>query len=289
MTEQDKARPLRGRCIALFESREAERLGAMLRDQGAEIVACPMIAIIDATDPAPVLAWLRRFTAAPCDDFILLTGEGLIRLYDLARRSQIEADFVAALAATRTITRGPKPVRALRMLGLKPDLRAAQPTSDGVIALLSSMILRGRRVGVQLYPNMVDSRLIDFLSAAGATPDPVTPYEYAPQAADQAILGLIDRIAGGEIDAIAFTSAPQIRRLFAVALASGQRERLYAGLCRTAVAAIGPVASDALNKEGFAAGIVPADAYFMKPLVAAITAALTTDALGEGGSSTAAS
>jgi uroporphyrinogen-III synthase len=281
MNQQDEAPPLIGRRIALMESREAERLGAMLREQGAETVGCPMIAIVDAADPAPVLAWLHRFISAPCDDLVLLTGEGLMRLHSLAQRSGIDAAFVAAVAATRTITRGPKPARALRVLGLKPDLRAEEPTTDGIIALLSGLALGGRRIGVQLYPNALNNPLIDFLSQAGAVPDAVTPYEYASHVADEAIIALIDRMAAGEIDAIAFTSAPQIRRLFDVALAKGRRERLLGGLGQTAVAAVGPVAAAALRNQGVGASIVPSGAYFMKPLVSAITAALTKNAAGK--------
>jgi len=50
--------PLAGRRIALLETREAERLGAMLREQGAEVVSCPAVGIVDLADPTPVLDWL---------------------------------------------------------------------------------------------------------------------------------------------------------------------------------------------------------------------------------------
>ena len=237
--------PLQGRRIALLETREADRLAAMLREEGAEIVACPAVAIVLPTDPAPALAWL----AAPFDDLILLTGEGLYRLGDLARSAGIEAAFVAALGRTRTICRGPKPVRALRMLGQQPQLRAEEPTTDGVVALLSGLDLRGRRVGIQLYPDAGD-RLVEFLEGAGAVPDPVTPYEYASRAADEMILALIDQLGAGAIDVIALTSAPQVRRLFHVAQSHGLSDRLLAGFGRTAIAAIGPVVAEAVCRRG---------------------------------------
>jgi uroporphyrinogen-III synthase len=273
----DHEAPLRGRRIALLETREAARLATMLQQQGAEVVGCPMVAIVDAVDAAPMLAWLQRFIDAPPDDLVLLTGEGLYRLHALARRSGIDAAFVAALARTRTVTRGPKPARALRTLGLQPHLRAAEPTTDGVIAALSGAPLHGRRVGVQLYPG-ADSRLADFLAAAGASADPVTPYEYASEAADEAIAALIDRMAAGEIDAIAFTSASQVRRLFAVAQSRQRADTLASGLRCTSVAAVGPVVSDALQRHGVDPAIVPRDAFFMKPLVSAMAAALGGEA-----------
>ena len=240
MNDRSETGKLAGRTIALLETREAERLGQMLREQGAEIVSVPAVAIVDAADPAPVLAWIERFVADPADYLVLLTGEGLSRLHGLATRAGSGPEFVVSLGRTTTIIRGPKPARALRDLGLAPQLRAEPATTEGVIALLSGLDLRGRRVGVQLYPD-APSRLADFLEAAGALPDPVTPYDYAAAASDEALAGLIEKIAAGGIDAVAFTSASQARRLFELARERGATDRLTAGLRRTAVAAVGPV------------------------------------------------
>jgi uroporphyrinogen-III synthase len=275
VTDSNSNGPLRGRRIALPEAREAERLAMMLEEQGAQTLSCPLVAIVEPADPAPVTAWLERFVAAPFDDLVLLTGEGLYWLHDFAGRTGLEREFIAALANSRKITRGPKPARALRELGLAPDLRAAEPTTEGVIALLAHNHLEGRRVGVQLYPGAGD-RLVDFLRDARAIPDPVVPYAYASHAADEKIAALIDEMAAGRIDVIAFTSAPQVRRLFEAATALKQHEKLSAALQKTVVAAIGPVVGAELQRRGIKATIMPSGTYFMKPLVSAIVAALST-------------
>jgi uroporphyrinogen-III synthase len=142
--------PLRGRRIALPETREAERLALMLQEQGAETLSCPLVAIVDLADPGPVHAWLHRFIETPFDNLVLLTGEGLRRLHGTAHRTGFEQAFLGALAKPRKITRGPKPARALRELGLAPDLRAEEPTTEGIIKLLLQDDLHNRRVGVQL-------------------------------------------------------------------------------------------------------------------------------------------
>src|SRR5256885_15444639 len=77
MTEE--RRPLAGRRIAILEHRELDRLGRMLEEQGAETLRCPPVAIVDAADPLPVEAWPRRAIAAPFDDLVLMTGEGVRR------------------------------------------------------------------------------------------------------------------------------------------------------------------------------------------------------------------
>ena len=270
MDESKTYGPLHGRRIALPETREAERLALMLQEQGAETLSYPLVAIVDVADPAPVHAWLRRFIDTPCDDLVLLTGEGLHRLHGAAHLSGFEQAFLGALAKPRKITRGPKPARALRELGLVPDLRAEEPTTEGIIKLLSQNGLHNRRVGVQLYPG-ASTRLVDFLQGAGAVPDPVVPYAYASQAEDERVAALIDEMARGQIDVIAFTSAPQVRRLFDVARATGRD--VPVALQKTIVAAIGPVVSAELARHGITAAIMPSGTYFMKPMVSAIVAA----------------
>ncbi|MGH7094031.1 MAG: uroporphyrinogen-III synthase [Stellaceae bacterium] len=272
--------PLAGRRIALPEHRELDRLARMLEAEGAEAVRCPLVAIRDALDPAPVAAWVGRFIAAPPDDLILLTGEGLRRLAAAARRVGSEAAFVAALGRVRTLSRGPKPVRVLRELGLGEGLRAVDPTTEGVIATLSGEDLRGRRVAVQLYPDNPNAKLVEFLRAAGAEPDPVVPYAYTSDADERRIGEMIGELAAGRIDAIAFTSSPQVARLVDVAKAAGREAELIAALRRIAVAAIGPITAAALAKRGVTAVVGPTGRYFMKPLVTAMVAALRRDAAG---------
>src|SRR5208283_430079 len=162
---------------------------------------------------------------------------------------------------------GPKPERALRELGLRSDLRAEAPTTEGLIATLSAHDLRGRRVGVQLYPGNPNPRFTDFLRGAGAEPDPVLPYIYAAAAEDDRVAALIDRMAGGEVDVIAFTSSPQVQRLFEVAAATRREEALQTALRATAVAAVGPVVAGELARRGFDVAITPDHSFFMKPLV----------------------
>jgi len=268
--------PLKGRVIAIPETREVEIFAAMLERRGATVIRCPMVAIRDAPDPAPVLKWARDFAHGSCDDLILLTGEGLRRILSCIDRNDaaLKDPFVQALARVRKITRGPKPARALRELGLKPDIAAETPTTDGVINSLRELDLTGRRFGLQLYGTEPNRPLVDFLQHAGATVQTVAPYVYADAADDQAVLNLISRLNAKEVDAIAFTSTPQVERLFSIAAAG----EVTSALANTVVAAVGPVVADTLRKRGIEARVMPEDSFFLKPLTTELE-----DALGAKG------
>jgi uroporphyrinogen-III synthase len=261
---------LKGRTIAVPESRELDVFAAMLERRGAAVMRCPLIAILDAPDPLPVLEWLRQFSAGAFDDLILLTGEGLRRLLSCIERHDpsLRADFLARLAVVRKITRGPKPARVLRELGLKSDLSAPDPTTQGVIAMLGGLNLNARSVAVQLYGTEPNRVLVDFLRTAGARATTVAPYVYATRADDAAVRSLLQRMAQGEVDIIAFTSSPQVERLFAV----GPPELARAALERTQVAAVGPVVAKALARHRVAVRFMPQDSFFMKPLTSAMAA-----------------
>jgi uroporphyrinogen-III synthase len=266
---------LNGYRILILETREEAQFSRLLAEQGADVLQCPMFTIHDAPDSAPIEAWIRRFIDQPCDDLVLMTGEGLRRLLKLARRIGVEKDFIAAVGKPRKFARGPKPGRALREIGLEPQVTTEKPTSEGIAEMLARIDLRGHRVGLQLYPDKDHSALIGAMSAQGAKVDPVLPYVYDAQAAETNIITAIDEMAQDRIDAIALTSSGQVRRLIEVARAHDCEARLREGLKHTPIASVGPVVSDELKSHGLHTDISPANnAYFMKPLISAIAAAL---------------
>jgi len=266
---------LNGYRILILETREEAQFSRLLAEQGADVLQCPMFAIHDAPDPAPIEAWIRRFIDKPFDDLVLMTGEGLRRLMKLARRLNVDQDFITALGKARKFARGPKPGRALRELGLEPQLTTEKPTSEGISEMLSRVDLNRHRVGLQLYPDKDHRALIGAITAQGAELDTVTPYVYDARAADANIVTAIDEMAEGRIDAIALTNLGQIRRLIETARAHGLEARLRDGLAKTPIASVGPAVSDELKFHGLRTDIYPAnDAYFMKPLISAMAVEL---------------
>ena len=92
---------------------------------------CPLVQILDLDDVAEAEAWIERLIAGAFQDVIWLTHEGLRRLLPIAERNGRRA-FVEALGRSRMITRGPKPARALRELGLRVGLAAAPSACNSI-------------------------------------------------------------------------------------------------------------------------------------------------------------
>ncbi|WP_373187880.1 uroporphyrinogen-III synthase, partial [Halopseudomonas sp.] len=198
-----------------------------------------------------------------------LTGEGLRRMLGTAERAggSLREDFIAKLGQVRKLTRGPKPGTALRSIGLKSDLVALEPTTEGVIRTLQAENLQGRRVAVQLYGTEPNLPLIDFLREAGAEVSSVAPYVYADDVEDARVEELVSAILDGQLDAVAFTSATQVRRLFQIGRRQCGEQALLDGLGQLKVAAVGPVVADELRERGVRVDLMPESSFFMKPLV----------------------
>jgi uroporphyrinogen-III synthase len=261
---------LRDRRIALPESRELDLFSRLLEKLGAQVVRCPMVRVRPLDRTEDLDRWLRGLAGQGHDALVFYTGVGVSHIVEGAGRLGLREEVLAALGRAKRYVRGPKPIAALRKLGLEVDAAAPEPTTQGLLALLASLPLRGLRVGVQLYPGFDDAPLRRQLEDAGAIYDPVTPYAYASDEEDGRVAALIAEMADGKVDLIAFTSTPQVARMTQVAARAGLAEALARGLAATKVAAVGPVTAQALAEAGIKVDMQPAANFHLKPLVAEI-------------------
>ncbi len=268
---------LEGERVAVPESRQLDVLCNLLEARGASVVRLPLVSILDTPDASSVEQWLQIFIKEPFDYFIILTGEGLRRLLDFADRAGCREAFVAALDSTTMISRGPKPGRVLREIGLKANILAAAPTTEGVIETLGGLELSGRRVAVQLYGEEPNLRLTDYLRERQATPVTVAPYIYAPQADEEQVADFIAHLESDRVTAMMFTSQPQYARLAAVARKRGMQTQLVQGLNRIRIVAVGPLVAAQLQEAGVSVEVMPQQSWFMKPMVTALVRALRPD------------
>jgi uroporphyrinogen-III synthase len=263
-------RVLAGKIVAVPEARQLDVLAGLLERRGAAVLRCPLIGIHDSPDEAAVVAWIERLIAERTDLVVFYTGEGIQRLVGFAERAGLRTAFVAALARTPKLTRGPKPRRALRALELTPEYSATEPTTAGMIEAARAIAPPLTRVALQLYSQEQDRQLVLHFEQRGCAVDCVAPYIYASAADDERVAALIGELASGHVDAIAFTSKAQVGRLLELARKRGLEAELRSGLERTKVAAIGPVVAADLAGAGIRVDATPTESYSMKPLVTSV-------------------
>lgn len=271
-------RPLAGRTIAFLEARRSEELARLIVQQGGTPYVAPALREVPAADPAPQRAWLARLAAGRFDVVLFLTGVGCRALLERAAEDGALDGVRAGLARARVVARGPKPVRVLREYGVRIDFVPPEPnTSDELLAELATWELAGKAVGVQLYGGSTPflERLRAGLAALGARVDAVMPYQWDGPADEGAVRRLIAACLAGEIDALLILSSSQVHNLFAIAEAHDDAGALQQALNdrRVLVAAVGPVAAEAVVAHGVHVDLVPEHPK-MGHLVAALGPAL---------------
>ena len=249
--------PLENITVAITEHRFTKEFALLFERLGAKVYACPVLEEKPVENRDELQVFVREVSAGNLDMMIFLTGVGARFLIAEADSIGLKDEFLGGLEKGTVVVRGPKPVAALRQFGIRIDVIPQTPTTEGVVAALSGKDLRGRRIGVQLYgtPN---PELVSALQSRGATVTAVHVYDYGAVADPGSVNTLVTKILNGEIQVIAFTSAPQVRILFELASKLGILDSLERALkSNVIIASIGEVTNRALGEKGLTPKIVP--------------------------------
>ncbi len=251
------APPLEHVTVGILEHRFTKEFSSLLERFGAAVYACPLLEEKPVENREELEGFVREVAAGKIDLMIFLTGVGARFLISAAESIGLKQDFLEALKKATIVVRGPKPVAALRQFGVRVDVIPDNPTTEGVIEALRNRDLTGRRIGVQLYGTQ-NPQLVSALEEKRAKVIPVQVYAYGAAADSNSVNALIFKIMNGEIQVIAFTSAPQVRMLFDFARQVGKAEALAAKLKESVIiASIGEVTSRALEEQELTPQILP--------------------------------
>ena len=237
--------------IISFESRRAKEMAELIRRYGGEPVVAPSMREVPLSENSAPLDLLKRIEAGQIDLVILLTGVGTRTMVDVLAIHYSRERIAALLGSVTLLARGPKPVAALKELGLKPTLTAPEPnTWKEVLAVLDAHVeVTGKRIAVQEY-GITNQELLSGLQARGAEILRVPVYRWALPEDTKPLQGAIREILESSADIVIFTSANQVENVFRMA----QQDRLDAELAKSLALAllvsIGPVCSEALGRFG---------------------------------------
>ncbi|HEY7317944.1 MAG TPA: uroporphyrinogen-III synthase [Candidatus Binatia bacterium] len=227
------------------------------RHGGVAIVAPSMREVPLEENHAP-RELFQKIAARQIDLVILLTGVGTRTMIDAAAIHYPRERIIELLGSVTLLARGPKPVAALKELGLQPAFVAPEPnTWKEVLAVLdSNVLLKGKRVAVQEY-GITNQDLLSGLAARGAEILRVPLYRWALPEDLAPLQTAIREIVEGKADVAVFTSATQVENVFRVAQQAELHTKLPRALARALVVSIGPVCSQALVRFGLRADFEP--------------------------------
>lgn len=251
---------LGGATVLAFESRMADELAGLLRRHGADPVVVPSVRELPLEQDPAALELVRRLEAGEVDVTILLTGVGVRTLAASVAAVCAPERLASLLRATTLVARGPKPVAALRELGLTADVLAPEPNTwrELLAALDEASPVRGRRVAVQEYGRRNDE-LVAGLEERGALVLRVPVYRWALPEDTGPLEEAVRRLAAadGGVDYLLFTSATQVDHVLEIAARLGLADAVRAAGDRVVVASIGPICSDALREHGLPVDLEP--------------------------------
>ena len=245
----------------MLESRRSREMAALVSTYGGRPVAAPALREIPLESNPEALAFAEALLIGAYDIVILLTGVGTRALLDVVQTKHPREAFVAALAKTKVVARGPKPLAVLRELNVPVWVAAPEPNTwrellaalDAKVAggLQASESLSGLKIAVQEY-GVSNTDLLHGLEARGAQVTRVPVYRWALPDDLEPLRSAVTSIAGGELDVAIFTTSRQIVHLMEVAASMRQDEAVRDGLRRMVVASIGPTTTDELRNQGVA-------------------------------------
>ena len=262
-TEPDTTSGFAGMTVAAFESRMADHMAKLIARHGGNPMVAPSMQEIPLENNTKALDFAKLLMAGDVDLLILLTGVGTRTLVDVWK-TELPLDAIQqALAKTTLVCRGPKPIAALKELGLKPHITVPEPnTWRDILHTLDDRKpegLSGLRIAIQEY-GMANEDLAQGLTERGAQVRSVAVYRWALPDDVEPLKRTLRSIMDGNVSVLLFTSAAQVDHIVQLLGATDELAAFRDALGKAMVASIGPITSQRLRHHHFPVDFEPSHA-----------------------------
>lgn len=279
---------LAGLTVAITGSRRAQELANLITSFGGTPYLAPTVGIEEGQDISKeVEGFVNRISRESIDYVIFMTGPGVYSLMSTARNLGIDKKLIEALQQVTIVARSLKPKIALANYGVKTDIVPEENTAEGIVKLLMSRNIAGKKV-VVLWHGSYSSIIKERFCSADAEVSEFSTYKYSFELkesgakilkdmgfnytppSEEKVVKLIEDIRKGIIDAITFTSPPSARDLFSIAESHGINESLQLFLNNNViVVSVGPSTRRTIEENGVQVDVMP-QVYKMGAMVKAL-------------------
>jgi uroporphyrinogen-III synthase len=252
---------LAGLRVLSLESRRASEMAKLIENYGGQALIAPSMREVPLESNTEAVEFARKLATGGFDMVIFLTGVGTRALAKVVATVYPVEQFAEALRRVAVVARGPKPVAALKELGVPVAIAVPEPNTwrDLLLALdekSRAAPLKGRRVAVQEY-GATNSELLAGLRERGALVTRVPVYQWALPQDTAPLRGAVEAIVRGEIDLALFTTSVQVAHLLQIAREMKCEQELHRAFARIVIGSIGPITSEELREHGFTPDFEP--------------------------------
>ena len=261
MTNGGATPSFHGLRVLSLESRRATEIAALISTFGGQPLVAPALREVPLESNTEALDFAEALMRGELDVVIFLTGVGTRALVAVVEPRYPRDVFAAALARTKVVVRGPKPLAAVRELQVPVWVTVPEPNTwrellAAIDAKAAERPLAGARIAVQEY-GVSNPELIDALAERGATVTRVPVYRWALPEDVEPLKNAARAIARGEVDVMMFTTGVQVVHLWQIVGEMQIEADVRRELARAMVASIGPTTSEELRRHGLTADLEP--------------------------------
>lgn len=234
--------------VAALESRRRDEFARLIERFGGVPFVSPSMREVPLDRNKEAVDFAYRIMTGEIGIVIFLTGVGFRHFLATVEKHVDKQRLIDAMSDIVTIARGPKPVAAMREVGMQPTHRAPEPnTWREVLQLVDQSVpVANIHVGLQEY-GVTNHSLIAGLEARGARVVNVRVYQWEFPEDTKPLEENIRAICLGERDCLLLTSAHQAVNLMRMASDLNCEKELRSALDRMVVASIGPTTSEMLQ------------------------------------------
>ncbi len=244
--------------VAAFESRRAAEMARLIERHGGSATVSPSLREVPLEDQREVIDFAHLLLTGEVDTVVFLTGVGFRQLLNVVVRHVDRQRFLNTLSDVVTIARGPKPVAAMREVGLTPTFRVPEPNTwrELLQTIDASVPIANQTVALQEY-GITNPSLIAGLEARGARVLRLQVYRWELPEDTGPLRNSIQAFAEGRLDVLLFTSAIQVTHVVQIADQMGLSEQVSERLNQAVIGSVGPATSEALREYGWPVDVQP--------------------------------
>ena len=263
---------LHGLRVVSFESRRAGEMAELIRRYGGEPIIAPSMREVPLSENRAAIEFLPEIEAGKCDILILMTGVGARTLNQVLLTQYSQERILAALRKPQLVARGPKPVAALKELGLTPAITVPEPNTwrEVLAALDANAPINARQIAVQEY-GVPNAELVSGLEQRGARVKTIAVYRWALPEDVSPLRDAIEKILRGDAQVAIFTNGAQVEHLFRVGGDLKVQDKLPGAFKNLVIGSVGPICTQVLQEFGLTPDIEPEHPK-MGSLIAAVAA-----------------